>query len=47
MNLPHKFDHFKALAQKARTTRDPFDIKSALSYGMDNNVSVAKIRQFL
>lgn len=42
-----KIDVFEALAHKARVTRDSDDIKIAMRYGIENRVSVQKIRQLL
>lgn len=42
-----KFSTFKALALKARKTKDQGDFKQALSFGIDNRISVKRIREYL
>jgi hypothetical protein len=42
-----KQDIFFALAKKAMHTQDQMDIKQALRFGIENRVSVAKIRKAL
>jgi len=44
---PTKLETFKALAQKARRTRDNMDIRNALRFGVENRISTKKIREFL
>ena len=38
---------FQALSFKAKKTRDPMDIRYALNYGIDRNISAKKIRETL
>lgn len=44
---PTKLETFKALAQKARRTKNSMDIRMALRFGVENRISTVKIREFL
>ena len=45
--MPDIFETFKALAAKARQTKDKGDIRVALAFGINNRISTAKIRKYL
>lgn len=42
-----KREVFKSLARLARKTKNKEDIRNALRYGVENNISVTVIRKYL